>query len=114
MAIYHQMINDMADHGEYNITEYVLVIHYHILNSWNNRRLLLIHHPIWHMPIHLHGSYMFLHYLKYFTGTHLPATNMWSLPIVHKYDMHTNVLANFKYYNRYEAPAYCSGYLQHA
>jgi hypothetical protein len=39
---------------------------------------------------------MFQHYLKYFTGTYLPGTNMWSLPIVRKYNMHANVLANLK------------------
>jgi hypothetical protein len=35
-----------ADCGEYNITAYVLAIHYHILNSLNNRKLQHIHHPI--------------------------------------------------------------------
>ena len=47
-------------------------------------------------------------------GAYLLATNMWSLPIVRKYNMHANVLANFKYYNRYVATAYCSGYLKYA
>src|ERR1700683_3040998 len=103
-----------ADHSEYNITTYVLAIHYHILNSQNNGKFLHIYYPIWHMPTYLHGSYMFQHYLKYFTGTYLPATNMQSLPIVYKYDIHANVLANFKYYNRYVATAYCSGYLKYA
>src|SRR6202034_3474936 len=98
----------MADHGEYNIAAYVLTIHHHILNSQNNRKFLHIHHLIWHMPIHLCRSYMFQHYLQYFTGAYLPAMNMWSLPIVHKYDMYTNVLANFKYYNKYVATAYRS------
>ena len=92
----------------------VLAIHHHILNSQNNRKFLHIHHPIWHMPIHLCESYMFQYYLKYFTGAYLLAMNMRSLPIVRKYDMHANVLANFKYYNKYVATAYCSGYLKYA
>ena len=104
----------MEDHSEYNITTYILAIHYHILNSQNNGKFLHIYHPIWHMPTYLHGSHMFQHYLKYFTGTYLPATNMQSLLIVYKYDIHANVLANFKYYNRYVATAYCSGYLKYA
>jgi hypothetical protein len=57
---------------------------------------------------------MFQHYLKYFTGTYLPTKNMWSLPIVHKYDMHANVLAISKYSNRYVITAYCSGCLKYA
>ena len=93
---------DMADHGEYDIAAYVLAIHDHILNSQNNRKFLHIHHPIWHMPIYFPGSYMFQHYLKYFMGTYLPVTNMQSLPIVCKYDMHANVSANSKYYNKIE------------
>ena len=44
-------------------------------------------------------------------GAYLPVTDMWSLPIVHKYDKPTNVLANFKYYNRYVATVYCPRYL---
>ena len=103
-----------ADHSEYNIAAYVLAIHYHILNSRNNRKFLHIYHPIQHMPIHLCRYYTFQHYLKYFTGTYLPTTNMQSLPIVHKYDMHANVLANSKYYKRYVPTAYCSGCLKYA
>ena len=54
----------MEDHSEYNITTYVLAIHYHILNSQNNGKFLHIYHPIWHMPTYLHGYHMFQHYLN--------------------------------------------------
>jgi len=47
-------------------------------------------------------------------GAYPPATDMRSLPIVRKYDKPANVLANFKYYNRYVTTVYCPGYFKYA
>jgi hypothetical protein len=55
------------------------------------------------MLVHLCESSMFQHYLTYFMGAYPPATDMRTLPIVRKYVTPANVLANFKYYNRYVA-----------
>ena len=66
------------------------------------------------MLVHLCESSMFQHYLTYFMGAYPPATDMRTLPIVRKYVTPANVLANFKYYNRYVATVYCSGYFEHA
>ena len=71
----------------------------------------------WHMPnrmMNMQQFPMFQHYLTYFMGAYPPATDMRSLPIVCKYDKPANVLANFKYYNRYVVSTYCSGYLKYA
>ena len=55
------------------------------------------------MLVHLCESSIFQHYLTHFMGAYPPAMDMQTLPIVHKYVKPTNVLANFKYYNRYVA-----------
>ena len=46
-------MGQVFNRDEYNIAAFVLAIHYHILNSFNNRKLLHIHHPILNMPVHL-------------------------------------------------------------
>ena len=65
------------------------------------------------MPFHLCGSSMFRHYFKYFLGTYQLVTDMWGMPIVHKYDIHANVSAKFKWYSRYVIIVYCSEYFKY-
>ena len=65
------------------------------------------------MPVHLRGSSMFRHYFKYFLGAYQPVTDMQGMPIVPKYDIHANVSAKFKWYNRYAIIIYCSGYFKY-
>ena len=102
-----------ADRGGYKIAAYVLAIHYRILNRKNNRKFLHMYCSIQNMPVHLHGSSMFRNYFKYFMGTYQPVTDMQGMPIVRKYDIHANVSAKFKWYNRYAIIVYCSRYLKY-
>ena len=103
-----------ADHDEQDDDTYVLTIHQHILNSQNNKQLLYMYFSIWNLLIHLHGSSMPWHYVKYFPGAYLPETNMQGMHILRKYVGRTNVLANFKQGNTYMAIFYCSKYLKYA
>ena len=65
------------------------------------------------MPVHLCGSSMFWHYFKYFLGAYKQVMDMWDMPVVHKYDIHTNVSANFKWCNRYMIIVYHSRYFKY-
>ena len=53
---------------------------------------------------------MFQQYFKYFLGAYQPVMDMQGM---HKYDIHANVSAKFKGYNRYAIIVYCYGYFKY-